>query len=397
MKPLLFLSIVTFVAGKSNLRYRLTEFDVRLTDGQDEMVYGNKQARRARRARRALGTIEDGGAVGLWRNHYNNGAYEIPIVFDEDDEFEGTNSLSAGDANSILAKLREMEDKLDNVIRFVTVFDKNDFLDGYVRVGSFTSGCWSYVGRLPSLYQPQALNIGLGCDFTDTVEHEFMHTLGFFHEQARPDRDAHVTIHWNNIPTERYTNFQVADNIDSRGSPYDKRSVMHYSNYAFASNPSLPSMSSKDTSEPVLGSAFTMTNTDMVQLRMLYRCQSGTRTFTANCDSMCPCRLDEGTCVNDSGCDGSLACYDGTCRLPTASPTNLPTVSPTTRTPTTVGETFAPTTPAPTTASPTTATPTTASPTITAAPTSGDNSSINIGLVIGLSLMGVGIVIGVLF
>ena len=370
------LLILPFVESKNSFRYRLTEYDIRLTSLQDERVYGHAPTR-------SLGTVQDGDIVGFWRHHYNDGAFEIPVVFDEDDEIEGTNSLSTDDAESILSKLHDMENKLDNVIRFVTDFDKNDFLDGYIRVGSFTSGCWSYVGRLPTQYQPQALNIGTGCDFTDTVEHEFMHTLGFFHEQARPDRDDYVTIHWNNIPTERYINFEIATNIDSRGSPYDRRSVMHYSNYAFASNSQHPSISSTDTSKPLLGSAFTMSSIDMVQLRMLYRCATGVRTVATNCDATCPCRLNEGTCISDDGCDGVLSCYDGTCSTTTDVPTAAPTAAPVTATPT------APVTDAPT--APVTATPT------AAASSSPARKSVNIGLAIGLTIMGVAVVVGTAF
>lgn len=363
----LLLLLLPFVHSKQSLRYRLIESDIRLTEPQDEQIYGHTIHHRS------LGTIEDDGPVGMWRNHNNNGAFEIPIVFDEDDEFEGTNTMLPAQAASVLLKLREMEDKLDNVIRFVTEFDKNDYLDGYIRIGTYSSGCWSYVGRLPVIYQPQAINIGTGCDFTDTVEHEMMHALGFFHEQARPDRDDYVIVHWNNIPTNVYENFEKATNVDTRGSPYDRRSVMHYSNYAFASNNELPSMSSTDNSEPLLGSAFTMSETDMTQLRMLYRCSASVRTFGDNCIASCPCRLDEGTCVGNDGCAGSLSCNDGVCGNPTPAPSPAPTI---------FGQTPAPTsTPAPTTAS----------------PASTGESTLNVGLIVGLSVMGFFLVVGLVF
>jgi len=38
-----------------------------------------------------------------------------------------------------------------------------------------------------------------GCWYKSTVQHEFLHALGFVHEQSRPDRDDFVTIDFTNI------------------------------------------------------------------------------------------------------------------------------------------------------------------------------------------------------
>jgi len=52
--------------------------------------------------------------------------------------------------------------------------------------------------------QPQQLNLepnepGVGCFRLGTIEHELLHTLGFFHQQSATERDDYVTIHWENI------------------------------------------------------------------------------------------------------------------------------------------------------------------------------------------------------
>ncbi len=57
--------------------------------------------------------------------------------------------------------------------------------------------CWSYVGR--SFAGAQTLSIGDGCGIKAIVEHEFLHALGFWHEQSRYDRDDYVTINFENI------------------------------------------------------------------------------------------------------------------------------------------------------------------------------------------------------
>lgn len=59
--------------------------------------------------------------------------------------------------------------------------------------------CFSYIGKLPS--GGQNLSIGNGCDEQHIVEHEFLHALGLYHEQSRPDRDDYLTIMFENIQT----------------------------------------------------------------------------------------------------------------------------------------------------------------------------------------------------
>lgn len=57
--------------------------------------------------------------------------------------------------------------------------------------------CFSSVGN--QNVGKQRLSIGKNCDRLGTVEHEFLHALGFWHEQSRDDRDDYVTIIWDQI------------------------------------------------------------------------------------------------------------------------------------------------------------------------------------------------------
>lgn len=68
----------------------------------------------------------------------------------------------------------------------------------YISIINGKTGCWSSVGRLSGR---QEVNLqSPGCTWKiGTIIHELMHVLGFMHEQNRSDRDAYVTVNWDNI------------------------------------------------------------------------------------------------------------------------------------------------------------------------------------------------------
>lgn len=64
----------------------------------------------------------------------------------------------------------------------------------------FALRCSSYVGRIGG---QQTISVGnadgsITCKHGNLV-HEIAHSLGFFHEHSRPDRDQYVEIKWGNI------------------------------------------------------------------------------------------------------------------------------------------------------------------------------------------------------
>jgi hypothetical protein len=95
-----------------------------------------------------------------------------------------------------------------------------------------STGCSSSVGRRGG---PQFVNLEAGCTTGNTI-HEIGHTIGFWHEQSREDRDAFVTIHWDKIQPGLEHNFNqhIADGDDV--GPYDYGSIMHYPRNAFSTD-----------------------------------------------------------------------------------------------------------------------------------------------------------------
>ena len=55
------------------------------------------------------------------------------------------------------------------------------------------------------------------------------------HEQARPDRDDYVVIHWNNIQSQYWSQFfkMTPEFWQNTTESYDFKSAMHYEAWAF--------------------------------------------------------------------------------------------------------------------------------------------------------------------
>lgn len=68
--------------------------------------------------------------------------------------------------------------------------------------------------------------------------HEFLHAVGFFHEQSSSNRDEYVKIFWDNIEEGHENNFNKYNEsrISSYGESYDYESIMHYGRKAFSKN-----------------------------------------------------------------------------------------------------------------------------------------------------------------
>ncbi|KAH3735206.1 hypothetical protein DPMN_041668 [Dreissena polymorpha] len=142
----------------------------------------------------------------------------VPYVFADD--------INPKSKRIINKAMKEIENK--TCINFRSKKGKDS---DYIRFIS-EPGCWSSVGKVGG---EQKVSIGLGCERLGTAIHEISHALGFWHEQARPDRDGYVKILEENISPRYLPDFRKADPalVSSRGYPYDYESVMHYSERAF--------------------------------------------------------------------------------------------------------------------------------------------------------------------
>lgn len=123
--------------------------------------------------------------------------------------------------------IKEYEDK--TCIRLVPRTNETDYIN-IIK----DDGCYSSVGKTGGA---QDLSLVTGCLYdVGTPIHEFMHAIGYKHEQSRPDRDDYVTIHISNVESGQEHNFNKCVYCDTQNSPYDFESVMHYGAKDFSTN-----------------------------------------------------------------------------------------------------------------------------------------------------------------
>merc|ERR1712012_205349 len=176
------------------------------------------------------------------------------------------------------------------------------------------SGCWSYVGKQGG---KQLLNLQPnGCMSCRTIMHEFMHAIGLFHMQSRPDRDDYVQIHFDNIQDGKEHNFNKCESCLTYDVPYDAKSFMHYKYYYFAKDSSKPTISSlsNDFTTQELGASSVLTESDILLLRRMYGCDENFSTTPPPCEkpswkgdgycddinNVASCDYDGGDCCGDS-------------------------------------------------------------------------------------------------
>lgn len=98
----------------------------------------------------------------------------------------------------------------------------------------FSDHCLSYVGMIGG---EQELVLGQSCFTFGVLVHELMHTLGFYHEHCRPDRDDYLDVFYENIQESKRQNFAVIPSKNYRMVTYfDYDSIMIYGETAFSKN-----------------------------------------------------------------------------------------------------------------------------------------------------------------
>nr|XP_039261520.1 zinc metalloproteinase nas-36-like [Styela clava] len=195
-----------------------------------------------------------------WDNIEVDGRYKIPYILDEviTEDFYKEFDMS----------MRNLSQRtcLDFIPRTENEPD-------YLKIMSRGQGCSAHIGRAGGR---QLVNLPEGCFFEATIQHELMHTLGFYHEQSRKDRDAYVDIHWDNLDKYTSHNFdkEESEQLIDLGSEYEITSGMHYMSFCWAVDKSKPTITGKGN--VIIKKKHEenfLTAEDLHEIRLLYKCK----------------------------------------------------------------------------------------------------------------------------
>lgn len=139
---------------------------------------------------------------------------------------------------NIQQALLEMNNQ--TIVKWVKRVDEEDFI-------TFTydeKNCLSNVGKIGG---QQFIYLNTDCA-KGNILHEMMHTLGFFHEHSRPDRDHYLIVYWDNIDKNYWDQFRK---VPKKFWPFvdvefDLYSLLLYPPEAFALDSAYASMSTLD-------------------------------------------------------------------------------------------------------------------------------------------------------
>ena len=99
----------------------------------------------------------------------------------------------------------------------VTFFDRTDET-GYVSIGPGPA-CNSFLGRVGGR---QMISLMKNClQEIGAIQYELLHTLGFYHEHTRSDRDDYLWTKWMNIRPTVIADFKIFSDNKTMKFPYD--------------------------------------------------------------------------------------------------------------------------------------------------------------------------------
>ncbi|UYV64863.1 MEP1B [Cordylochernes scorpioides] len=196
--------------------------------------------------------------------------------------YEIEKSYGQEDRERIALAMQEIQKV--SCVRFVPREDQNN----YILIRQL-KGCFGSPGMQGG---KQDMSIGFGCEGVGTIIHEFMHTLGFYHEHSRTDRDKFIEIKWNNIRNDESIGrkYSISDHdvlcTDRKGQfskytdreiqhlneTYDYGSILHYNPTAFSKDYKSVTIVARKPGGEAMGQRKKLSETDIRKINKLYSC-----------------------------------------------------------------------------------------------------------------------------
>uniref|UniRef100_A0A4W5L0T4 Metalloendopeptidase n=1 Tax=Hucho hucho TaxID=62062 RepID=A0A4W5L0T4_9TELE len=189
----------------------------------------------------------------LWRKSIDGLVY-VPYIL--------SNVFSSLEVETIEKSMKYFHGK--TCIRFLPRRRQTAYLD----IQS-SGGCFSSMGTVGDR---QTLSLAqFGCVQHGIIQHELLHSLGFYHEHTRSDRDQYIRINWQYIYDYAVDNFQKQD-TNNLNTTYDYSSVMHYDRTAFTNNYGKETITPIPDSSVAIGQRLGMSDIDVLRVNKLYQC-----------------------------------------------------------------------------------------------------------------------------
>ncbi|MAQ76023.1 MAG: peptidase M12 [Aquimarina sp.] len=159
--------------------------------------------------------LAQGGYVRKWTNN------TVVYVLDS--------SLSANVISELQRSFDEWESKTS--IRFKERTNESN----YVTISSNGQSCNCGVATLGMNGDRGYIRLGSGSTAV-VIIHELGHTLGYLHEQNRPDRDDYIIVNYDNVQDGYASQFDISSNAILLTEEFDIGSTMMYGSYTFSKN-----------------------------------------------------------------------------------------------------------------------------------------------------------------
>jgi len=216
--------------------------------------------------------LDDGEITRRWRKENFNPWPKNTL------RYEIASSVTEDNRKKVKDTLRGLEEKLGGCITFRETSSRNRVL---VKQPNDDKKCDSFIGYKG--WRRQSLNLGNNCYRTGTVEHEFLHALGVWHQQSRSDRHNYVEVIKDNIENykKRKGNFESYAKVvfNYFDLPYDFNSVMHYGEAFFgkrnANGQRLRTIETLDKKkQSLIGQRSGVSDLDIKLVKLMYNCQA---------------------------------------------------------------------------------------------------------------------------